>query len=121
MNLIRKSSLLQNWTVRRLCSSQIPKNMLPEGTNGNYQDENGAVYDKKPFKMHLVADKVFVWCLCGKSHGQPLCDGTHRMVHFKIKQKPIKFKVEKTGDYYLCNCKQTKNRPFCDGTHKTLT
>lgn len=49
-----------------------------------------------------------------------LFSGTHKLVHYKIKQKPVMFQVEKDGDYYLCNCKQTKNRPFCDGSHKTL-
>lgn len=64
------------------------------------------------------SDKAYSWCLCGKSKNQPICDGMHKDIFLKIKLRPIRFKVEKTGDYWLCNCKQTKHRPFCDGTHK---
>jgi len=49
---------------------------------------------------------------------QPLCDGTHKLVVLKVKQRPIKFQVAETKEYWLCNCKQTTHRPFCDGTHK---
>lgn len=87
--------------------------------NGQFQKENGKVYDKKPFKIHLEAGKKYHWCLCGQSKSNPMCDGTHKNVHLRITLKPIRFAVEKTGDYWLCQCKATKNRPFCDGTHKT--
>jgi CDGSH-type Zn-finger protein len=72
------------------------------------------------FKISLEGGKKYAWCLCGRSKQQPFCDGTHKNVHLKIEQRPVRFEVEKSGDFYLCNCKQTKNRPFCDGTHKTL-
>ena len=96
----------------------IPKNLLEEHQTAHLQKENGTIYDKKPFKMQLEANKTYGWCLCGKSHTQPFCDGTHKNIFLKIKLRPIRFKVEKSGDYWLCNCKQTKHRPFCDGTHK---
>ncbi|XP_061396539.1 CDGSH iron-sulfur domain-containing protein 3, mitochondrial [Musca vetustissima] len=96
----------------------IPKNVLEGNQTAHLQTENGAIFDKKPFKIHLDKDKVYSWCLCGKSKRQPICDGMHKDEFLKIKLKPIRFKVEKTGDYWLCNCKQTKHRPFCDGTHK---
>ncbi|KAH8340048.1 hypothetical protein KR067_007496, partial [Drosophila pandora] len=120
----------------------IPKNLLEDKQTAVLQKENGAIFDKRPFKIHLdkgefailiqseVAgsclhnhnlfhtDKTYSWCLCGKSKSQPLCDGMHKNEFLKIKQRPIRFKVEKTGDYWLCNCKQTTHRPFCDGTHK---
>lgn len=84
----------------------------------------------------FVIGKTYLWCLCGRSKSQPMCDGTHKFKELRIKLKynrcikffncysqiifrPIKFEVEETKDYWLCNCKQTVNRPFCDGTHKT--
>ncbi|XP_067633907.1 CDGSH iron-sulfur domain-containing protein 3, mitochondrial isoform X2 [Eurosta solidaginis] len=96
----------------------IPKNLLEDTQTSQLQRENGTIYDKKPFKLRLEANKLYSWCLCGKSKNQPICDGTHRNVFLKIKLRPVRFQVDKTGDYWLCNCKQTKHRPFCDGTHK---
>ncbi|XP_055919304.1 CDGSH iron-sulfur domain-containing protein 3, mitochondrial [Eupeodes corollae] len=105
-------------TQRFFCSKGIPKNVLEDNHTGSQQQENGVIFDKKPFKITLEKDKIYGWCLCGKSKNQPLCDGTHKNIYLKIKLRPIRFKVEKSGDYWLCNCKQTKHRPFCDGTHK---
>lgn len=92
--------------------------MLADLQSSQHQEENGAIYDKKPFKIALKEGKLYSWCLCGKSKSQPLCDGTHKNVHMRIKLRPVRFSVPKDGDYWLCQCKQTKNRPFCDGTHK---
>uniref|UniRef100_A0A8W7PX84 Iron-binding zinc finger CDGSH type domain-containing protein n=1 Tax=Anopheles coluzzii TaxID=1518534 RepID=A0A8W7PX84_ANOCL len=97
---------------------KIPKNVIEHLNTAQEQQTNGVVYDKKPFRMELEEGKRYSWCLCGRSKGQPLCDGTHKLVQYKITQRPIRFQVEKSGTYWLCNCKQTKNRPFCDGTHK---
>ncbi|XP_018575777.1 CDGSH iron-sulfur domain-containing protein 3, mitochondrial [Anoplophora glabripennis] len=100
-------------------TSEVPRNVLENVISADKQRENGAVYDKKPFKMTLEAGKRYSWCLCGRSKTQPLCDGTHKQQQLKITQKPVRFQVEETKDYWLCNCKHTNNRPFCDGTHKT--
>uniref|UniRef100_A0A182UB40 Iron-binding zinc finger CDGSH type domain-containing protein n=1 Tax=Anopheles melas TaxID=34690 RepID=A0A182UB40_9DIPT len=127
---------------------KIPKNVIEHLNTAQEQQTNGVVYDKKPFRIELEEGKRYSWCLCGRSKGQPLCDGTHKLVQYKITQRyvvhcaaalmvmvmipcariilnatlhffsPIRFQVEKSGTYWLCNCKQTKNRPFCDGTHK---
>ncbi|EFN78464.1 CDGSH iron sulfur domain-containing protein 3, mitochondrial [Harpegnathos saltator] len=108
--------------ISRFCTKSkeppIPVNPLKEVYSANHQVENGIIYDKKPFKMRLEAGKIYSWCLCGRSRGQPFCDATHRNVYLKIKQRPIRFTVTETKEYWLCNCKQTLNRPFCDGTHK---
>ncbi|XP_053972702.1 CDGSH iron-sulfur domain-containing protein 3, mitochondrial [Hylaeus volcanicus] len=96
---------------------ELPKNVLKNYFSANDQVENGVIYDYKPFKYTCIAGKKYAWCLCGKSHAQPFCDGTHRNIYLKIKQKPIIFSVAETKEYWLCNCKQTSNRPFCDGTH----
>ncbi|XP_063923612.1 CDGSH iron-sulfur domain-containing protein 3, mitochondrial isoform X1 [Zophobas morio] len=99
-------------------SNKIPTNVIKEVTSAHRQTENGVVYDKKPFRVPLEAGKRYSWCLCGHSHNQPFCDGTHKNQQLKIKLKPIAFMVDESKDYWLCNCKQTNNRPFCDGTHK---
>ncbi|XP_043260433.1 CDGSH iron-sulfur domain-containing protein 3, mitochondrial [Colletes gigas] len=96
---------------------EIPENQLKQYYSANDQVENGFIYDNKPFKFTCEAGKNYSWCLCGKSHKQPFCDGTHKNIHLKIKLKPIRFSVKETKSYWLCNCKQTSNRPFCDGTH----
>ncbi|CAO1379239.1 unnamed protein product [Diamesa serratosioi] len=113
---------IASYAIRSYCS-KIPVNVNESKISAQHQAELGVVYDKKPFKIQLEAGKNYSWCCCGKSKSQPLCDGTHKNVHLKIKLKPVRFQVEKSGDYWLCNCKQTKitSRPFCDGTHKTLT
>ncbi|KAI5750319.1 CDGSH iron-sulfur domain-containing protein 3, mitochondrial [Diaphorina citri] len=98
----------------------LPVNLLNDYDNMTKQATNGKPYDKKPYKMVLEKDKVYLWCLCGYSKSQPLCDGTHKEKGWSkfIKEKPIKVKVAETKEYWLCNCKQTKHRPFCDGTHR---
>ncbi|XP_031832647.1 uncharacterized protein LOC116426990 [Nomia melanderi] len=96
---------------------EIPKNEIKEYYSANSQKQNGKIYDTKPFKFTCIAGKKYSWCLCGYSHTQPFCDGTHRNQFLKITQRPIRFVVKETKSYWLCNCKQTSNRPFCDGTH----
>ncbi|KAK4302222.1 hypothetical protein Pmani_025672 [Petrolisthes manimaculis] len=83
-----------------------------------YQKEKGKIYDKKPFKLTLQPGKPYLWCACGHSKSQPLCDGTHLMAQLRIRVKPIMFRVSEETDVWLCNCKQTNNKPFCDGTHR---
>ncbi|XP_076292195.1 uncharacterized protein LOC143214734 [Lasioglossum baleicum] len=97
--------------------TEIPTNEIRKYYSANDQPRNGVIYDNKPFKYRCEAKKTYSWCLCGHSHSQPFCDGTHRNIYLKIKQRPILFKVKETKDYWLCNCKQTSNRPFCDGSH----
>lgn len=66
-------------------SNEIPKNIIADLQSSQHQEENGTIYDKKPFKIALKEGKLYSWCLCGKSKQQPLCDGTHKNVHLKIK------------------------------------
>ncbi|XP_012289182.1 CDGSH iron-sulfur domain-containing protein 3, mitochondrial [Orussus abietinus] len=116
------SNLLKDKCIVRYSSksseSEIPRNLLRDVYSASDQPESGEIYDKKPFKYLCEADKTYMWCLCGKSKSQPFCDGTHKNVFLKVKQRPVRFKVPETKEYWLCNCKQTSNRPFCDGTHK---
>ncbi|XP_054268442.1 CDGSH iron-sulfur domain-containing protein 3, mitochondrial [Macrosteles quadrilineatus] len=96
----------------------IPKNTLEPHITAHTQSGFGQIYDKKPFKIHLQANKRYKWCTCGWSKNQPFCDGTHKNPYMKIGFRPVHFTVEEDKEYYLCNCKQTAHRPFCDGTHK---
>ncbi|XP_046387708.1 CDGSH iron-sulfur domain-containing protein 3, mitochondrial isoform X2 [Ischnura elegans] len=96
----------------------MPKNILEDFNSSSKQPTCGVIYDKKPFKFTCVKGKKYAWCLCGKSKSQPLCDGTHKNPHLKIKHRPVHFAVDEDRDVWLCNCKQTSKRPFCDGTHK---
>ncbi len=71
---------------------------------------------KRPIQVELEAGKDYWFCACGKSAGQPFCDGSHKGSGLA----PKKFTAEKTGSAWLCQCKHTGNAPFCDGTHSTL-
>ena len=72
------------------------------------------IADNKPRKVSLVMNQEYYFCVCGKSQGQPFCDGSHAGSSFK----PKAFVAEKSKDAFLCACKHTRNAPFCDGSHK---
>lgn len=73
------------------------------------------VYDTKPCAIELEAGE-HLWCACGLSGHQPLCDFSHKGTGCF----PKKFVLAEKQKVWLCNCKQTKNPPFCDGSHKGL-
>ncbi|MBU1141365.1 MAG: CDGSH iron-sulfur domain-containing protein [Firmicutes bacterium] len=75
------------------------------------------IAQKKPYAIELKTNEKYLFCTCGKSENQPLCDSKS---HKKTGFVPQSFSVEKDGTYYLCGCKHSKNKPYCDGTHKTL-
>lgn len=74
------------------------------------------IAQKSPIAVDLEAGKEYYWCSCGKSAGQPFCDGSHKGTEFT----PLAFKAEETKKAYLCACKHTGNKPFCDGSHAKL-
>lgn len=78
--------------------------------------ENPIVADVKPIAVELEKDEEYHWCACGRSSGQPFCDGSHRGTGLA----PKGFSAEEAGKAYLCQCKQTKNPPYCDGSHARL-
>jgi glutamate synthase domain-containing protein 2 len=78
--------------------------------------EKPTIADNKPIKTQVVKGEDYYWCTCGKSSGQPFCDGSHKGTSFT----PKKFTAEEDGDAFLCMCKISKNPPFCDGSHKNI-
>ena len=70
----------------------------------------------QPAPVELTAGTESYYCTCGKSKGQPFCDGSHKGGAFA----PLPFTAEETGTAYLCQCKQTRTPPFCDGSHKRV-
>lgn len=71
------------------------------------------VADNKPIAVQLNKGEEYYFCACGKSSGQPFCDGSHKGGSIN----PNAFTADSDGEAYLCNCKQSANLPFCDGTH----
>jgi CDGSH-type Zn-finger protein len=57
---------------------------------------------------------TYYWCACGKSAGQPFCDGSHKGTIFK----PVKEMITEKKKAAWCGCNQTGSPPYCDGTHK---
>ena len=66
-----------------------------------------------PFATPVEAGKSYYWCSCGKSKGQPFCDGSHSGTDFT----PVKYDATETKTAYFCGCKATGNGVMCDGSH----
>ena len=66
-----------------------------------------------PYAIPVESGKTYYWCACGKSKGQPFCDGSHAGTGFN----PVKYDAVESKTVYFCGCKQTKNPPLCDGSH----
>jgi CDGSH-type Zn-finger protein len=79
-----------------------------DGT-GNPLPESGL---RATLTMHLEPG-TYLWCSCGLSQDQPLCDGSH----IGRCCEPVKFEIKHAKAYRLCGCKQTRSPPFCDGHH----
>lgn len=70
----------------------------------------------EPIAVEVEEGKMYWWCTCGRSKGQPFCDGSHKDTDFI----PQGWEAPKTGKVFLCACKQTAKGPFCDGAHNNL-
>jgi CDGSH-type Zn-finger protein len=77
---------------------------------------NPIVAQKSPFAVEVEAGKSYWWCACGRSKGQPFCDGSHQGTGLN----PVEYKAEKTGTAYFCGCKHSGNGALCDGSHQKL-
>jgi CDGSH-type Zn-finger protein len=69
--------------------------------------ENPTIAQRKPI-IQKIEPGTYWWCTCGKSAGQPFCDGSHKGTSFGPE------KVEITETKTVCN------KPFCDGSHSGL-
>jgi CDGSH iron-sulfur domain-containing protein 3 len=71
---------------------------------------------KAPYGVEVEAGKRYFWCACGRSQGQPYCDGSHKGTGLT----PMMYTAEKSGQVWFCGCKATSRQPMCDGTHNKL-
>ena len=71
---------------------------------------------KAPYKLMAQAGRNYLWCACGRSKKQPLCDGSHSGTDIT----PIIYEATEGKDVWFCGCKRSGKKPLCDGTHKTL-
>jgi sterol desaturase/sphingolipid hydroxylase (fatty acid hydroxylase superfamily)/CDGSH-type Zn-finger protein len=55
----------------------------------------------------------YLYCACGFSKTQPICDGSHHGTKFQ----PTKFTIKRERDYKICQCKGCAKAPFCDDAH----
>jgi CDGSH-type Zn-finger protein len=79
-------------------------------------ENQSIVAQKGPYEKIIKAGERFLWCTCGRSNNQPVCDGSHKITDLR----PKVMIAEKDETVWLCGCKQTKTPPYCDGTHETL-
>jgi CDGSH-type Zn-finger protein len=77
---------------------------------------NEPVIAQKSPIVQKVEPGTYFWCACGKSKGQPFCDGAHKGTGFA----PLKTEIKEAKTVAWCGCKHTKNAPFCDGSHSKL-
>ena len=74
------------------------------------------IAQKGPYPVSVEAGKSYYWCSCGRSAGQPFCDGSHKGSEFT----PVKFEATESKTVYFCGCKHTAHPVFCDGSHAKL-
>ena len=67
-----------------------------------------------PIAVNVEAGRAYWWCSCGRSAGQPFCDGSHKGGDYS----PVKYTATTTGRVWFCACKQTASPPLCDGSHE---
>ena len=79
-------------------------------------DNKPHIAQKSPYAVDVEAGKSYWFCACGKSAGQPFCDGSHKGSSFT----PKEYKATKSETVYFCGCKHSGNGITCDGTHQKL-
>jgi len=79
-------------------------------------NQQPVIAQKSPFAVEVEAGKSYWWCSCGKSAGQPFCDGSHQGSTFT----PVEYKAEKSETVHFCGCKHSANGVKCDGSHQKL-
>lgn len=70
---------------------------------------------KSPYTLELDVG-TYWWCACGRSQGQPFCDGSHQGTGIE----PVELELAEAQKVWLCGCKHSADKPRCDGAHKKL-
>ncbi len=73
------------------------------------------VAQRGPFILDMEPG-VYHWCACGRSKGQPFCDGSHKGTGIV----PIEYTIKEKTKVAWCGCKHTGNGCLCDGTHNKI-
>ena len=73
------------------------------------------VFQRSPI-VQKVEPGTYWWCACGRSKGQPFCDGSHKGTGLG----PQKVEIAEARTVAWCACKHSGGKPFCDGTHGKL-
>jgi CDGSH-type Zn-finger protein len=73
------------------------------------------VFQKFPMVQKVEPGKYW-WCACGRSKGQPFCDGSHKGTGLA----PIMMEIMEAKTVAWCGCKHSEHPPFCDGSHAKL-
>jgi CDGSH-type Zn-finger protein len=66
--------------------------------------------------VETVKPGNYFFCTCGRSAGQPFCDGSHAGSGYA----PEKVVIEEERKVAWCNCKRSAKGAFCDGSHAQL-
>jgi CDGSH-type Zn-finger protein len=74
------------------------------------------VAQEVPYMFEVEAGRNYLWCACGRSKKQPICDGSHSGTGIT----PIIYKAEATRKVLFCGCKASRKKPICDGSHNRL-
>jgi CDGSH-type Zn-finger protein len=74
------------------------------------------IAQKSPYAVQVEAGKSYYWCACGRSAGQPFCDGSHKGTGLS----PVQYVAPESKTVYFCGCKHTANPVMCDGSHSRL-
>jgi len=77
--------------------------------------ENPEIAATSPAVLKLEPG-TYWWCSCGRSQGQPWCDGSHKGSSFT----PVKVEVNEPKTLALCLCKHSSTPTLCDGSHASL-
>ena len=74
------------------------------------------VAQEVPYMFDVEAGRNYLWCACGRSKKQPICDGSHSGTGLT----PIIYEAEATKKVMFCGCKASRKKPICDGSHNRL-
>ncbi len=73
------------------------------------------IAQKGPF-VQKVEPGTYFFCACGRSKGQPFCDGSHKGSGLG----PARVDITEAKTVAWCGCKHSGNGSFCDGSHSRL-